>query len=371
MTAGAAPAAVRSPARRRFWRSPVRNVDISSLQDAFLVSAVLMILVIRLQLWLTHYPQLGGGKLHIAHLLWGGVFMLIAVGLLLSFLGRSFRIPAAVIGGIGFGFFIDEVGKFVTSDNDYFFKPTAAIIYLVFIGLYLITRAMQRSRGFSQREYLVNAVDALAEAARRDLDEREKRRALELLDKADPADPLVEQVRKLLRETDALPTPEPNLPARIALRARARYEQVIAQPRFALLLGWFFTAWALISIIEVVGLGLALGLKVGGIGDVGVSQDPNDVSVVNLASIASSLIAGGFVVYGVLRLRQGSRLRAYRQFERAVLVQIFIGQFFAFVDSEFSAVFGFIVDILLLITLRYMIRREQHLEGAAPAGLER
>jgi hypothetical protein len=31
-----------------------------------------MILVIRLQLWATHYPKLGGGKLHIAHLLYGG-----------------------------------------------------------------------------------------------------------------------------------------------------------------------------------------------------------------------------------------------------------------------------------------------------------
>jgi len=70
-------------------RSAVRNLEIGELQDTFLVSAVTMILVIRLQLWLTNYPQLGGGKLHIAHLLWGGVGMLIALILLLSFVGRS------------------------------------------------------------------------------------------------------------------------------------------------------------------------------------------------------------------------------------------------------------------------------------------
>src|SRR3954447_26443342 len=116
---------------------PPRRLDLSSQQDTVLVCAVATILVIRLQLWLTHYPQLGGGKLHIAHLLWGGMGMLIALILLLSFVGRSLRTPAAVVGGIGFGFFIDEVGKFITSDNDYFFKPAVGVIYVVFILLLL------------------------------------------------------------------------------------------------------------------------------------------------------------------------------------------------------------------------------------------
>jgi hypothetical protein len=45
---------------------PVRNIEIRTLLDTFFVSSVTMILVIRLQLWATHYPKLGGGKLHIA-----------------------------------------------------------------------------------------------------------------------------------------------------------------------------------------------------------------------------------------------------------------------------------------------------------------
>jgi hypothetical protein len=75
------------------------------------------------------------------------------------------------------------------------------------------------------------------------------------------------------------------------------------------------------------------------------------------------------VIAGALRLRVRRRIDAYRLFERAMLVQIFIADFFSFVESQFSAVFGVGVDILLLITVRYMIRREsvrQRGTGAPP-----
>src|SRR5665648_665309 len=115
-----------------------RDADLGALLETFFVVACTTVLVIRTQLWATNYPQLGGGGLHIAHLLYGGIFMVIAIGLLLIFLNRSIRRPAAVIGGVGFGFFIDELGKFITSDNNYFFAPAAALIYLIFIGMYMI-----------------------------------------------------------------------------------------------------------------------------------------------------------------------------------------------------------------------------------------
>ena len=56
---------------------------------AFLVSAVTAMLAIRLFLRLTGYPQLGGGPLHIAHMLWGGLLMLTAIVIMLSYLGEA------------------------------------------------------------------------------------------------------------------------------------------------------------------------------------------------------------------------------------------------------------------------------------------
>lgn len=341
---------------------PVRSVDIGELQDTFLVSAVVMILIIRLQLWATNYPQLGGGKLHIAHLLWGGLFMLIALGMLISFVGRSLRTPAAIVGGVGFGFFIDELGKFITSDNDYFYKPTAALIYVIFIALFLITRAMQRRRGFTQREYLVNAMDIATDAARHDLDEREQRQALELLDRADQSHPLVEPLRRTLRGLDAVPVPEPPWWTRRALDLRDRYLALVRRPRFARFVGWVFGVWVLVSAGQIVALA--------------VGSD-RDLSFIHLAGLASSTVAAVLVAAGILRLRARDRAAAYRRFDRALLVSIFVTQVFAFAESQFTAVFGLGFDVLLLLTLRAMMRGERALTrgagepGAAPrAGAE-
>jgi hypothetical protein len=364
---------IRGAMRNR--RRLARSVDMGPLQDAFLVSAVVMILIIRLQLWATNYPQLGGGKLHIAHLLWGGLFMLIAVGLLVSFVGRGTRLPAAIVGGIGFGFFIDELGKFITSDNDYFFQPAAAIIYLVFIALYLFTRWMQRSRGLSDREYLVNAIDSLAEAARGELNERDKQRILNLLQRADPDDPMTRQLRDLVAGLDAVPTPQANPAARFALAIRRRYERVVEHPRFVGAVSALFCIWAFVIGIAGILLIVAAGLKIGGFKstEVAIGDDTN-VTFTDWASVGASLAAGAFVIWGVVRLRAHRRLDAYYMFERALLVEIFIGYFFEFLRIQFTAVFGLTLSLLLLITVRYMIRSEQHLrqvqalEGSAGEG---
>src|SRR5258708_29346858 len=109
--------------------------------------------------------------------------MLIALVWLLAFIGRPIQSMAALLGGIGFGAFIDELGKFITSDNNYFFQPTIALIYIIFVLLYLISRFIPRYQPFTQREYLVNAIEMIKESAVNDFDEEEEKRASEYLSK--------------------------------------------------------------------------------------------------------------------------------------------------------------------------------------------
>ncbi len=87
----------------------------------------------RLFLTLTGYPQIGGGELHIADVLWGGLLLYAAALLPLLFANRGIYTAGAILAGTGVGLFIDEVGKFITRQNDYFFPIAASLIYVLFL----------------------------------------------------------------------------------------------------------------------------------------------------------------------------------------------------------------------------------------------
>ena len=351
---------------------PTRRYDLPTLQDTFLVCAVATILVIRLQLWATNYPQLGGGKLHIAHLLWGGLLMLVAIGLLVSYMGRRVRLAGAVLGGIGFGFFIDELGKFITADNDYFFKPAAAFIYAIFVTLFFLTRWLRRRAGLTQREKVANAISLLEETAFADLDGHEKRNAIALLDEADQDDPLVGRLRAVIVELQALPAKQPGRASRAVGWIRHHYVELIQRPWFTRALCVVFILLAVVAALEVLILVFAVGNVLTGdslrvvLDDAGDSI--NTLPFVNWANIASSLLANALVWIGVVRLRR-SRMDAYKWFERALMVTILLTQPFVFIESQFGAVFGLGVSVLLLITVRSLSAGERRLQEAAGASL--
>ena len=102
------------------------------------------VVVTRLYLEATGYPQIGNDTFHFAHALWGGLLQIIAVLLLLIFVNRWVYDLSAMLAGVGVGLFIDEVGKFITQQNDYFFPLAAPIIYVAFLIILLIYLLVKR-----------------------------------------------------------------------------------------------------------------------------------------------------------------------------------------------------------------------------------
>jgi hypothetical protein len=338
-----------------------RNFDATDLVEIFLVAAVTAILGIRFFLRMAGYPQLGGDALHIAHMLWGGLLMLAAMVMLFLFLGRTTTRLAALVGGLGFGTFIDEVGKFVTHDNDYFYQPSVALIYATFVFALLAIRAIQ-ARSYTRTEYLLNALRELEEVALHDLDEQELRRAMNHLDRADPTHPLVPAIRDMLQETELVPVPQQDRLARLRIWIGALYLSLTRRRTFVLGLVIFFAGQFLIRLAYVIALiqGWRLDpddpMARGWLTRVAVI-DPG-LDFLDGAQLVTSLLSGVFVGLGIFALR-ASRLRAYEMFRRSVLVTIFLTQVFLFYREEFSALLGLLFNILLLLALELMIRRER------------
>jgi hypothetical protein len=138
-----------------------------------LLSFALSVMLTRLFLQLTGYPQLGGKTLHIAHLLWGGLLLFIGALAMLIFANRWVYRLGAILSGVGVGLFIDEVGKFITRTNDYFYPPAAPIIYAFFLLVVLVYLQIRRPRSRNARAELYRVFDTLEEVLERDLDDME------------------------------------------------------------------------------------------------------------------------------------------------------------------------------------------------------
>jgi hypothetical protein len=326
----------------------VRSIYAGRDLEFFLVVAVATILILRAVLAATGWPQLGGGKIHFAHLVWGGLGMLIAFVLFMSMKGRLWQRLATVGAGIGFGLFLDELGKFITSDNDYFFQPAVAIIYLVFVVLFLVARAFVTTGNPSPPVALVNLIDLVAEGAARPWDESERAQALQLLRACDQDDSVVQDLRPVVTGMAAHTSGHPGPFERVKRRLDGTYERLVVKRWFKALV------WCYLGLVALGGLltGVAAVLVAKGIGQ-GV-----EASFWTYGQAVSASVSGALVVIGFVAWRR-SRLAAYRWFLRALLVGIFVTQFFAFYNNQVSQVFSLFVLLLTYAAVRSMARREE------------
>ena len=318
-----------------------RSSDAGEFLELFLIGAAVSAVGVRWLLALTGYPRVGGGGLHVAHMLWGGLLMVVAIIALLLFLDRRVQQIAAGIGGIGFGVFIDEIGKFLTADNDYFFRPAIALIYIIFIGLFLLLRVVLSGPRLDPRESLANAMDLLEDGLDGTIGEGTRAQATLLLrQSADSA-----LTRSLAGYAAGLADRPPvfSWARRAARRLDAMYDAVVENP--------FFER----AVVLTVGLYAA-----GSVITVGLLIASQGESLTNSATggQALSTFAGSLLVLRGIPDLAVSRVAAYRWFRRGVLVWILVAQVFVFYTSQLAGIGGLIADLVAYGVIRYMFARE-------------
>jgi hypothetical protein len=151
-------------------RSAVRRDQAENYILTSLIAFAATVIVTRAFLELTGYPQIGNSVLHIAHALWGGLLLIVATYLPLAYANRWALQASAVLGGIGVGLFIDEIGKFITQANDYFFPPAFPLIYGFILLNVLVYLYFRRPHKENIRSALYHALEGLQDLLDGDLD---------------------------------------------------------------------------------------------------------------------------------------------------------------------------------------------------------
>jgi hypothetical protein len=176
-------------------RRPVRREGAEGYLFVLLLSFAMTVIATRWFLELTGFPQIGGGELHIAHALWGGAAMAVAAVLPILLAGRLVYLASAALAGAGIGLFIDEVGKFITAENDYFYPAAAPIIYATFLLAVLVWLRARRDGEPDPRAQLLTALELLEESVDGDLQRAELEELRERLASAARRAPRPEQRR--------------------------------------------------------------------------------------------------------------------------------------------------------------------------------
>jgi hypothetical protein len=330
--------------------------------EAFIIIAIATILITRLYLKLTGYPQVGGGDLHIAHSLYGGALMVVALLIGWLLLGVGARVLGIVLGGVGLGLFLDEVGKFVTKDNDYFYGPAAEIMFIFVVIVLVGTRVVRDIRPLTAQECLASATAIAADGLARGLADHERHLALGLLERAraQGADvATTDQIRALL--VCAAPASD-HLHGLQRLVSRL-IPGFLRSPRLVPVVGWLMVLAAVAGVFFE-----ALGVWFGGyFYRDNVTFDIAGIDAASAALLVSAVLTVVIALPAMIARGRTNSTWPLRWLHNAALIFTFLNALVNFATEGFATLINLAVGLLCLATLTYQLHlRERALGSAAP-----
>jgi hypothetical protein len=329
-------------------RRPARSYDLHQHLTVLLVCAVATVVFTRAALAATGYPQVGGAKLHIAHVLWGGLLMLASLITVLAFLSPAAKPLASIAGGIGFGLFIDEVGKFVTKDVNYFYKPAIAIIYVAFVALFGVIRWLSRRR-FNAEEATLVGIDTLRRAAVGTLGEDRRARVVALIRGTGAEEPLARSVLTLLEETTCTIADRPPLTHLASQRLESIWTPLTQHRLFR------STIFAVLALAAAISGAEAGWLLRDGVHALSFSQR---------AFALTTVVADLVLLVGATRLSR-SLLSALHWYDHAVLIEIVVAQIFLYASEQLEASLNLVALLAVWGLIRWAIQFESGKDARA------
>ena len=330
-----------------------------------LIAFGVTVISVRVFLQLTGFPQIGNSVLHIAHALWGALLLFIAVFLPLALANRWAIQASAVLSGVGIGLFIDEVGKFITQTNDYFFPPALPLIYSFFLLIVFVYLFFRRPRQVDPRKAMYHALEGLQDVLDGDLDTAEEDRIEAQLAIAKGSDReeialLANTISSYLhKEKQHRSVAEPGFWKRAAMRVDSLGHRLGRRTHHTIIT-LILIFWIIVSIVQVA---ILAWMALGGV-DFNSQLVQSAITSSELAIFGSSfwlgiLLLSSLLVFVLALVATISWLRGNEELglKLAILGALFslvALQPFSFYLSQFTAIIGtLLLFAFLLILLAY------------------
>ncbi len=318
------------------------------------------VLVTRAYLTATGFPQVGG-SLHIAHVLPGGLLMVIGLTIASTSIGSASKAWGSFVGGIGFGLFVDEIGKFLTRDNNYFYRPTFAVMYGVLVVVYVLGRELIIRRPVTERHVRAIAAQAVADDALGQLSPRRREEILSLVGRH-----ASEQTRVLydgLLVGDA-PAPRfnPDEGFGAALRASSAVVGWLADRRIVRGVIWAYLTLQVAAAVLVAAAIVALAVNpeaADGVGPISGSD----------TALAFGLVAQGVpLAIGLVLLVLRRRRSGLRFLRVGLLIGLTYTLVIEFGQEQLGAITQFAIALLCFAIIGALLRREPPRPASGAAG---
>ena len=328
-----------------------------------LVSFAASITVTRAFLYLTGYPKLGNSELHISHLLWGGIFMFAALLILLLYSNLWIHTLASVLSGVGIGLFIDEVGKFITQTNDYFYPVAAPIIYSFFLLTLLLFMIVRRRRKPDARQAMYEVLENLTDYLDHDLSNTETADLVKKLEritreeKQQDIQILAQSLLTFLQSENLVPPKRKNtLVERINQFFNHDLPRILPRNRMRVIQAAAWTAWGIWTLLspikvirnqqnEIALLSIIQGMVDANLIDAASTQFLFQLRLGLSISLGLLIIIAAFVL-----LIKKDRIAASIAFW-VFLISLTITNLLMFYFDQFSTIFNATIQFILLIAL--------------------
>jgi hypothetical protein len=350
-------------------RRPVRRERTELYLLLMLLSFGSSVALTRLFLELTGYPQLGSGRIHIAHVLWGGLLLYLAALLPLIFANRWVYLVGGVLAGVGVGLFIDEVGKFITQTNDYFEPLAAPIVYAFFLLSVLLYFRASRPAPREPRSELYQALEAMEEVLDHDLDEQERQELEQRLqrvaqDERYPAfSRLAHELLEFLHSEELRLAPQVPTRLRRWEQALGRFEaRWLTRPRLRAGLAGGLAAlgayWSVHAARLLLGGGSTprLAEKLSELASSGRLPGERGLSLFTLQLLLEGTV-GALILLGALLLLVGREPAGLTLSYFGLLLTLAGLNLLTFYFEQFSTIIGASVQFVLLLGVSYYRRR--------------